>query len=477
MPTLGEEIGKLLAIKAKEEAKGRSPHQRTPAIFRETSLDTHKTMQPEYFGPSIVPERKVVPTRLNSASQRATARQNRAALDALNRTSQLTAPGEVRSVFVPTAEQMPVCAAAMERRANVAGSEWALIDTLDVALFLSEKEAQARAVREAQARQKAVLDRQMSQLAQVKAAQEVLKVVERDEVNTALLLHQAQTRQRLDSQRVAALQMKAEREKMLADARAAKEAAAVAKRREEQQQSAAVTAALEAERQAAYLAALDVREAAARTMLENEVMLVKRKMAELEQKRQDAETSKRMAEMMLAQERARDGQAEAIQAAVMARAGRAGTKPMDDKRALLEREERLIADAAKEAERREAEREKAEVEKRARQKAEMIEVNEELKRVKALKEAEARDAERRARAAAEAQSAAEKADAQRAAQLSRQRIALTKKIVSSQRDEARIKSKYEDVFMTEQERKINKVLLDQARATVGDPKQFGAIID
>lgn len=44
--------------------------------------------------------------------------------------------------------------------------------------------------------------------------------------------------------------------------------------------------------------------------------------------------------MMLAQGRARDGEAEAIQAAVMARAGRAGTKALDDKRTLLEREVR-----------------------------------------------------------------------------------------------------------------------------------------
>ncbi|EFJ46959.1 hypothetical protein VOLCADRAFT_105271 [Volvox carteri f. nagariensis] len=349
MPTSGEQIGKLLAIKAKEESKGR---------------------------------RREFPTRLSSATQRVTTRQHRAALEALNRTSQLTAPGEVRSVFIPTAEQLPVCAAAAERRANVGGSEWALIDTLDVALFMKEKEVQQRLAREAQARQKAALDKQMEQLTQIKAASEQLKLAERDEVNASMLLHQAQTRQRLDSQRVAALQEKSEREKTLAEARAAKDAAMAAKRREEQQQSAAVVAALEAERQAAYLAALDAREAAARTMVENEVMLAKRRAAELEQKRQDAETSRRMAEMMLAQERARDGQAEAIQAAVMARANRAGTKAMDDKRALLERQ-----------------------------------------------------------AQAESQSAADKADALRAMQLSRDRAILTKRIVGSQRDEAQIKSK------------------------------------
>lgn len=52
-------------------------------------------------------------------------------MEALQRTSQMAGQGEVRTVFMPTAEQMPVCAAAGERRGNVANSEWALLDTLE----------------------------------------------------------------------------------------------------------------------------------------------------------------------------------------------------------------------------------------------------------------------------------------------------------------------------------------------------------
>lgn len=58
-------------------------------------------------------------------------------------------------------------------------------------------------------------------------------------------------------------------------------------------------------------------------------------------------------------------------------------------------QERLIAEAARETERREAERAAAEAEKRARHKAEMMETNEELRRVKALREAAERDEARR----------------------------------------------------------------------------------
>ncbi len=38
-----------------------------------------------------------------------------------------------------------MCALATERRKRIEGSEWALIDTLEVQLYLDEREAYARA--------------------------------------------------------------------------------------------------------------------------------------------------------------------------------------------------------------------------------------------------------------------------------------------------------------------------------------------
>ncbi len=57
---------------------------------------------------------------------RSMTKQQRAAAEALSKTARLAADGEVRSVFQPTPEQMPVCMAAGQRRSNIANSEWPL---------------------------------------------------------------------------------------------------------------------------------------------------------------------------------------------------------------------------------------------------------------------------------------------------------------------------------------------------------------
>ncbi|GFR48427.1 hypothetical protein Agub_g10323 [Astrephomene gubernaculifera] len=474
--TKEQQTQKLLTLKALEDAKGRSRHPRSPAVFRETALDTHKTLASDFDGPDYIMPRRDYPTRIGSATVLEANRQKKAALEALLRTSQFSAPGEVRSVFVPTAQQLPVCLAAGERRANVAASEWALLDTLGVTMFDREREREERAVRVLQRQQRVALDGQMAALQQTRREAEAAKAAERQAVLSGVFEHHARTRQRLDSQRVANMQLRKEREGMLAEARAVREASVAARREEEARLVAQERAKLDADRAAAAERAAALRERVARDMMENEVQLVKRRQAEAAQKAADAETSKRMAEMMLSQERAREGVAEAIQAKVMARAGRAGTKALDDKRERIEREDRLIAEATREAERREAEREAADAAKRARQKAEMFAVNEELKRAKAEREAAAREAEQRARAAAEIRSAAERAEAERRQLESRERAALTKRIVASQAEEARIQAKYADIFMTEQERKLNRELLDEAFITVGEPRQLSVII-
>ncbi|KXZ50934.1 hypothetical protein GPECTOR_14g18 [Gonium pectorale] len=429
-------------------------------------------MKPEYFGPSVVPDKKEYPTRMGSGSLRFTSRAQQAALEALARTAQMAPDGEVRTVFMPTKEQMPVCAAAGERRANVAASEWALLDTLEVTLAAAEREAAARAARAAKQQQRAALDRQLSEVQRAKAAAEAAKLVDRQEVMATVAAHHTAQRQRMESTRAAALQVKADRENMLAEARAQREAALAARREEDAKVVARAAAELEAEKAAAAARLAAARERAARDMAENEALRAARRQAEAAQRQADTETSRRMAETMLAQEHARDGAAEAIQAAVIARAGRAGTKALDDKRALIEREERLIAEAAKEAERRDAERAAAEAEKRARQKAEAAAVNAALIRAKAENAAAQREAEARARAAAEARSASELTDAERALLASREKVKLTKRIVASQREENHIKAKYDDIFMTDKERQLNARLLEAAVATVGEPKQL-----
>lgn len=131
-----------------------------------------------------------------------------------------------------------------------------------------------------------------------------------------------------------------------------------------------------------------------------------------------------------------------------------------------------MREAAAEAERRERERVAADAERRAQQKAELISVNEDLKRNKAAREAAAREEEARARAEAEARIAAEAAAADRAMAGLRDRTMATRRVVEQQMADTSSRALVDDVFMSEEERKINRRLLEQARATVGQPRQY-----
>ncbi|PNW87427.1 hypothetical protein CHLRE_02g145850v5 [Chlamydomonas reinhardtii] len=470
MPSPARE--KLMTIKAMEEAKGRSQHARAPAIFRDTALDTHKSIQPEYFGPSTVPEKKEFSTRLSSGRTRSVTKHQRAAMEALQRTSQMAGQGEVRTVFMPTAEQMPVCAAAGERRGNVANSEWALLDTLEVNLYLNEKDARLRSQKAVQQTQRAILDTQVGMLAQAKLAAETAKAAERVELLATVAAHQAEERQRAEEQRAALTRLRTDREAMLAETRVQREAALSRKREEEAKLVAAAQAQLEADRQAAARKAAELKEQAAKTMADNEARLVARKAAEAAQRVADAETTKRMIEMAEAQDRARDRNMKSFHDMIQARARGVGQKAVDDRRDRLEREERLIAEAERAAAQREAERAAAEAERKARLKSDLVSGNEALKRAKAEKLAVEREAEARERAAAEQRVLAEKEAAERQMAGMRERATATKRFVAGQAAAVAERAKTDDIFMSEQERLLNKRLLEQAVATVQRPMQY-----
>ncbi|KAG2437218.1 hypothetical protein HXX76_005881 [Chlamydomonas incerta] len=463
---------KLMTIKAMEDAKGRSHHARAPAIFRDTALDTHKALLPEYFGPSVVPEKKEYSTRLSSGQTRSVTKHQRKAMEALQRTSQLAGPGEVRTVFMPTAEQMPVCAAAGERRNNVANSEWALLDTLEVNLYLNEKDAKLRAQKAVQQSQRTTLDAQVGILAQAKLAAEAAKVAEREELLATVAAHQAEERQRAEEQRAALTRLRTDREAMLAETRVQREAALARKREEEAKLVATAQARLEADRQAAARKAAELKEQAAKTMADNEARLVARKAADAAQRAADAETTKRMIEMAEAQDRARDKNLKSFHDAIQARARGVGQKAVDDRRDRLEREERLIVEAQRAAAQRDAERAAAEADRKARLKSDLVSGNEALKRAKAEKLAVEREAEARERAAAELRVQAEKEAAERQMAGLRERATATKRFVAGQAAETAERVKTDDIFMSEQERLLNKRLLEQAVATVQRPMQY-----
>lgn len=69
--------------------------------------------------------------------------------------------GNVRSVFRPSAEQLAATNGAVQRRQNMATSEWALLDTFEVQMFDQERKQLLLEKREAAVQQRLALDRQM----------------------------------------------------------------------------------------------------------------------------------------------------------------------------------------------------------------------------------------------------------------------------------------------------------------------------
>ena len=138
---------------------------RTPAVFREMQLDTHKSMQPEYFGPSpdlLPPGHQPPPDYLSQLkTARATAKTAslRASTGQMDQTQQ--GPVEYRSVFRPRPGQEHVCDLTTQHRSKVATSEWALIDTLEVQLCNQDKERRERLALTQAAEQRKHLDKQV----------------------------------------------------------------------------------------------------------------------------------------------------------------------------------------------------------------------------------------------------------------------------------------------------------------------------
>lgn len=80
--------------------------------------------------------------------------------------------GNVRSVFRPSAEQLAATKGSVQRRQNMASSEWALLDTFEVQMFDQERKQQLLDKREAAVQQRLALDMQMVFQKQKAAAEE-----------------------------------------------------------------------------------------------------------------------------------------------------------------------------------------------------------------------------------------------------------------------------------------------------------------
>lgn len=141
--------------------QGPVPGGRRPAQFRETLRDTHKTMPAEDFGPST--RGLGLGTGTAGSRSQGGSHSARGPGAGAGRSQSLGRAGtrtrnahsalpfgpeatEFRSVFKPRPDQEHVCSMAREHRDRIAKSEWALLDTLEVQMYLDEKAARARQI-------------------------------------------------------------------------------------------------------------------------------------------------------------------------------------------------------------------------------------------------------------------------------------------------------------------------------------------
>lgn len=468
-------LQRLLVVRDKEESKGRGVYTRAPAQFRDTVMDTHKSSGVEDFGPRVLPEKKLgYTTRITSATSgfAGLTKNQLAATAAMTRTTRVLPDGEYRSVFRPTPEQEVVCGAAKERRGNVATSEWALLDTLGVQMFLDERDQKQRALRSAQDGQRAYLDKQMAEVEAAKAAELAAKAKERETVLATLVKHKEEEKAAKEAARQANLKIKADREAMLVESRAQRAAALDAKRTEEAKLLATAHAKLDAERAAAAARAAAEKAAMEKTMTDNAARLAARKEAEALERQQDEELMRQTLLTLERQEREREAATKSFHAMIEARASRAGQKAVEENRARQEREERLMKEAEIVAAKRDADKVAAQEAKKAKQRAELAAAREDYLKLKATRIQEAKDEAARLKLDAEAKAAAEKEAEERKMAAIRERTMATKRFVAGQMTETVSRSKVDDVFMTEAERKLNKRLIEQAKAVVQEPKQY-----
>mmetsp|Transcript_31168 Transcript_31168/g.56592 ORF Transcript_31168/g.56592 Transcript_31168/m.56592 type:complete len:349 (-) Transcript_31168:893-1939(-) len=170
MPLLDSERERFLAIKAREDAKGKTLTSFEPSKFRDTAIDTHKTLPVEDWGPPGVglPTRRHSRTLTNNSARfnppKPITDLHRLWSDpaAVLNPSSIAFQGDsidaLRSVFEPTPDQREACLPAVQRRANKASSEWALLDTFQVQMTVNEQEAELQRRRDLQRSHKASLD-------------------------------------------------------------------------------------------------------------------------------------------------------------------------------------------------------------------------------------------------------------------------------------------------------------------------------
>jgi len=475
-----EQMGReeqLLGLLASESLKLGPMQPRTRSVFRETQMDTHKTASAEDFGAAYSNTGFVNYTygsatmASNTVTSQRKAMQATQAANASQRMSS-TGPVEYKSVFKPRPEQEHVSSMARERRGRIEGSEWALIDTLEVQLCLDERDARARHTIAQQAGQRRALDAQVADAAGRRAQEQAEKDLDKRVAAEELQRH----RQDEVARAAAALQrnttLRNQRLQMLNDSRAVKDAAKAATRAEESAELKRIDLELGYERQQATLKAAKAKAAAEQGRLDYEVAKQAKLQAVVRQKAEDEALMQQTLATLEKQAVDRETKMKTFMDNVAARADNVGKQAVQENKDRQEREARLIVqfDAKKKVD--DAAKDAAAAAKQKAQKQDLIYERQMHVANRAAKAAADRAEVLEARREAEELAQAEADAAQRKVAGIKSRAAAHQDFLRGQMTTKERGQVTDDTGMSEAELRLNARLLNQAVHIVGKPTQY-----
>lgn len=495
---------KLQELLASEAAKaGPARQTRSPAVFRETALDTHKTMPAEDFkaayqndpntratyGPGTMSTRRIHSPRFASTTRHkpdatATLHSGHTTLGFGRQRASSFGPPTVgplplegapvlhASVFKPKPGQEHVCSLAGEHRAHVANSEWALIDTLEVALYQDELEGRQRQLKAAAAELNSTRKQQVKDQARRAAAVKATSLVDREVAEQERERFLKEEAAKTVAQRQQHATLKAQLLTQAASEQAAAAAAKADRIRLEQAELEEVQRQIMADKAKAAAKVDQERQHWVQAMREDEATKAARRAELARQKREDAELVQAGLAATVKREEEAAEQRRAAMEKFEARANKASLQAVGDTQARLEREAALTALYAAQSEEKFQAATAAAAAKKAAARREQMRVN-----VAQLEEHAAKAAAAKAAVAAERVVTDVKVDVEALVDARKQadtrgRALATKDFLRTQMEASERGTVHRGVGMSDAERQLNARILEEATRIVGRPTQY-----
>ncbi|GMH35736.1 hypothetical protein BSKO_03604 [Bryopsis sp. KO-2023] len=454
---------RLEHILERETAKNLRYQTKQPAQFRDTILSTHKFLTPRTdIAQGVSSCASIALQRKKLGNKRERSRKQNPNI--------VPVCGEPCSVFKATGEQTYAAKKAAEQRRLRATSDWALLDTFEVAMYNDEYKHRMKAKTDAKARQKEFLDRQMQALEKVRTQEEADKKRDHAIMEKQVAKHEEEKERTLKLERDRNANLKKERETLAKEAAEARERAQHRKMAAEKRELERIEQDLEAEK----VRQQRRKEAATKEMMKTKEENDKNIAAKKESARLEAERNEQMMKEMLKllekQERDREEALKAFQENVAARSRKAGESVVAEKEAREEKERALLKCLQ--------ERKQKELEEKERN--ERIEKEKLLREVQASRkkqiEAKVWEKERLRKEMEKYVEQVKRKDAdalsleKREQEERRKRNYKHKEELEKQMREAELKVLEGDIPMCHRERNLNLALLTQAGKIVGGPQ-------